>query len=551
MIGRLTCYLALIVFFAGQTSSQNVADLGPGLTTEIKSDSSIVFVDIHSLARKEIADCLLKVNMLKPKVVGLNVIFQNLGDLATDSLLARAISQIDDIVLLAYIDSVSEKVVSSHRIFTVVADHEGFASFLVQPEDYVKEYIPLHQSNRQIVSFGGVLSFLYRPDLMEDRFRTISINSPEPIEWLKASSEFPVFDCSTLDEASIKGRIVIFGNLSPSENRYVVSIRGKEYRTNSTFIVGSIAAAKVSQRNFVRPSSKAKSQQPPFPSGRWWNADVCENSDVFVFDFSEKVVADVNGNAYPLALSETMLSFEIRGRKMEWPITRIDQNDSTMKIWSDDVFLDLRKVVKTAGLSGRDLEGKLFWSADGRNVKDKYYLEFFDGGSYVVTHMSSTDTTSHLEMWRIFGTKLGTLLELTPGVRCRSFFPIEKNRNGIKFMRKNIAAATFVELANDQEISKKPLLGNWKVVAADETTPARVTAVKFTSSSLTMFGLADHSDNLSSRSVQTTWCLDYFGKTIVSGLKFPHTGIAYRMLADGRITLHIENVTYTLEKDIR
>jgi hypothetical protein len=551
MLERLTYYLILVATFACQTSGQNLAELDVESSTTVPSDSSIVFVDIHSLSRKEIAECLLKINTLKPKVVGLNVIFETPGDPVSDSLLARAISRTDNIVLLADVDSVSEQVVSSHRIFTAVAEHEGFTSFLVEPDNNVKEYMPLYQSNRQILSFSEELSFSYRPDLIKGRFLTMRVNKIEQIEWLKTPSEFPVFDCDNLTESSIRGRIVILGNLSPTEDLYVVSIKGKEYRTNSTFIVGSIAAAKIRQRNFFRPSSEAKSQQPPFASGRWWNADVCDNSDVFVFDFSEKVVVDVNGNTYPLSLSESILSFEIGGKKMEWPITQIDQNDSTMKIWSDDVFLDLRRVLKTTGLTQRELEGKLFLSVDGQNNGDRYYFEFFDEGLYVFTHMSSADTISHLERWRIFETKFGTLLELTPGVRCRSFFPIEKNKNGIKFMRKNTAAATFVELSKDQEISKKALLGNWKVVAADETTPARVTAVKFTSSSLTMFGLSDHSDNLSSSSVQTTWCLDYFGKTIVSGLKFPHTGISYQRLPDGRITLHIENVTYTLEKDIR
>jgi CHASE2 domain-containing sensor protein len=71
------------------------------LREEQKADTNIVLVNLGNLSRKEIAEQFKLINQYKPRVIGIDAIFEEAKDPAGDSILADAISSIKNLVLVS------------------------------------------------------------------------------------------------------------------------------------------------------------------------------------------------------------------------------------------------------------------------------------------------------------------------------------------------------------------------------------------------------------------------------------------------------------------
>lgn len=212
-------------------SANNTSDV-------MQRDSLIVLFDIKDYSREKIADCLRVLAKQKPKVVALDLIMPDEGVPSIDSSLATAIADIDKIILLASIEE--SGIVSSNKIFTSKADYEGASSILIDDDNEIKAYLPLYQRERQMLNFAEQIAFCFKPEIINPRFLSFRVNEPETITFLRKPGEFYEFDILYADNAEVHNKIVILGDLRPSESSYLIDVNGEEFKTNSSVIYANI-----------------------------------------------------------------------------------------------------------------------------------------------------------------------------------------------------------------------------------------------------------------------------------------------------------------------
>ncbi len=108
---------------------------------ETTADDNIVLVNIGMLPRAGIAEQINIINKYKPKVIGLDCFFADPKDPMGDSLLAVAISNVDNIVLASKLAKCGEEkgecdtLIGSNPFFTQYASSLGFANLISDAAD--------------------------------------------------------------------------------------------------------------------------------------------------------------------------------------------------------------------------------------------------------------------------------------------------------------------------------------------------------------------------------------------------------------------------------
>ena len=79
------------------------------LREEQKADTNIVLINLGNLSRKEIAEQIIMINQYKPRVIGIDAIFEEAKDPEDDSILADVFASIKNLVLVSKVESYNEE----------------------------------------------------------------------------------------------------------------------------------------------------------------------------------------------------------------------------------------------------------------------------------------------------------------------------------------------------------------------------------------------------------------------------------------------------------
>jgi CHASE2 domain-containing sensor protein len=211
MKAHLLLFIIIIVTScSGQTP--HVGQIGP--------DKDIVLINIQNGDRAFIAKILMKIDSIKPKVVGINVYFKLAKEAKQDSLLFNALNILKGDILTY---STSGSGIEEHSIplFTSAVDGEGFLKF-EETTGLVSKMTPLKQINGKThESFALKIAKLWKPNLDN----SYSHNKSLHIEYSRTLNSFLIINGSDLvelpitefDLENLKNKIFLVGYIGPDE----------------------------------------------------------------------------------------------------------------------------------------------------------------------------------------------------------------------------------------------------------------------------------------------------------------------------------------------
>ncbi len=103
-------------------------------------DTNLVIVNIEEANREQITGMINKITADKPLVLGVDVVFEQPKEAATDSLLKSALQ--NPLVIMAYRLNTSEVAVSPQALFYKEVNQKGFANFVGEEEGTIRHFAP-------------------------------------------------------------------------------------------------------------------------------------------------------------------------------------------------------------------------------------------------------------------------------------------------------------------------------------------------------------------------------------------------------------------------
>ena len=211
-------------------NDMSYSKLGKAQNTPIDT-SNIVVINIGQADREGIAAIINKTALLKPKVMGLDVIFNGPRDSAKDSMLREAIQRNKNLVVAVKIETdSSDKLIPAENFFLNDASHYGYVNFPNEDKETVRYYFPFKKDDhdKQIVlpSFSSALIKLYDTTaynkIKKKADSKIIVNYSRNVterkkQYLVIESEDLLMD--NIDSSAIEGRIALLAyvNLSPND----------------------------------------------------------------------------------------------------------------------------------------------------------------------------------------------------------------------------------------------------------------------------------------------------------------------------------------------
>lgn len=142
----------------------------------IDADTNIVVLDIGLLSRADIAKLIMKVNESSPRLIAVDVIFNESDNRLEDLFLSNAFNEVDNLVLASKLvdcnyKGICKKLIQSDSIFTRNAV-TGFTNKLFESDkrySTVREFKPyLRFDGKEIKSFSVQAARMFNPKLEND-----------------------------------------------------------------------------------------------------------------------------------------------------------------------------------------------------------------------------------------------------------------------------------------------------------------------------------------------------------------------------------------------
>ncbi|MDZ4810321.1 MAG: CHASE2 domain-containing protein [Bacteroidota bacterium] len=211
-------------------NDMSYSKLGKAQNTPIDT-SNIVVINIGQADREGIAAIINKTASYKPKVMGLDVIFNGPRDAAKDSLLREAIQRNKNLVVAVKIETdSSDKLIPTENFFLNNASYYGYVNFPNDDKETVRYYFPFKKDDhdKQIVlpSFSSSLVKLYDTTaynkIKKKADSKVIVNYTRNVterkkQYLVIEGEDLLMD--NIDSSAINGRIALLAyvNLSPND----------------------------------------------------------------------------------------------------------------------------------------------------------------------------------------------------------------------------------------------------------------------------------------------------------------------------------------------
>ncbi|MCY7311946.1 MAG: CHASE2 domain-containing protein [Chitinophagaceae bacterium] len=211
-------------------NDMSYSKLGKAQNTPIDT-SNIVVINIGQADREGIAAIINKTASFKPKVMGLDVIFNGPRDAAKDSLLREAIQRNKNLVVAVKIETdSSDKLIPTENFFLNNSSYYGYVNFPNDDKETVRYYFPFKKDDhdKQIVlpSFSSSLVKLYDTTaynkIKKKADSKVIVNYTRNVterkkQYLVIEGEDLLMD--NIDSSAINGRIALLAyvNLSPND----------------------------------------------------------------------------------------------------------------------------------------------------------------------------------------------------------------------------------------------------------------------------------------------------------------------------------------------
>ena len=188
-------------------------------------DNRIVVINIGTLDREGISMLVDKTATYGPKVMGLDVTFQEAKEPGTDSLIAATISNNKNLVATARVnyDKNKKSYFLSENIFLREANLYGYANFDNEDKETTRYFVPYQKdSANRFESFSVVLVKQYDPAAYE--YLKKKNKKLEIINYSRRASQYLILDAEdvmlgNIDTNAIKGKIALLAyvNLDPND----------------------------------------------------------------------------------------------------------------------------------------------------------------------------------------------------------------------------------------------------------------------------------------------------------------------------------------------
>lgn len=201
-------------------------------------NENIVLVNIDRLNRKEIADVLDELQKHSPKVIGLDVIFEEKKDPIWDKFLAEKLN--NDSFVFAYSIVENNEITTNNSIHNTIGN-KGYTNFNFDVQSAViRNFQGIKKMNKKtLVSFPVMVA---QKNLEETWLNTMEtfLEKERPINYLGNRDNFLVLESNDIigqqEISFLKDKIVLVGYLG-NERNHVYDIEDKHYTPmNSRFI---------------------------------------------------------------------------------------------------------------------------------------------------------------------------------------------------------------------------------------------------------------------------------------------------------------------------
>ncbi len=193
-----------------------------------------MLVNIGNLGRAEIGHQINAINKYSPKVIGLDALFFTEKDSESDSILADALSKVENMVLVSKLDYYNNSNDSYDSLITSidkfsVHTKNGFANL---PDDATGSFRTIRNfkpsavcSGKQVYSFAVNVAGIYRKDAADEFIKRE--NEYEVINYRGNYNKFYNIDAmdlfdETKDFAFVKNKIVLMGYMGTDLNSQTV-----------------------------------------------------------------------------------------------------------------------------------------------------------------------------------------------------------------------------------------------------------------------------------------------------------------------------------------
>ncbi len=234
----------IIIFFLLLFSFQQCKP--PGVEITYKIDPDIILINLEEGDRAFIGKLLLKIDSLKPKVIGIDAFFKDKKEAAEDSVLANALRKVDNDILIYMVDQNDNPLHSIPGFSSLVSD-EGFLEF-ENAGGLIMMMTPMPVINdRTHRSFALKIAKRWDPKFT----MTVKENERYFILYTRTLNQYIHINGSDLLEKNISefdlsNKIILLGYIGPgNENKFFTPLRfaGKEYKEGDPDTYGLVIIA--------------------------------------------------------------------------------------------------------------------------------------------------------------------------------------------------------------------------------------------------------------------------------------------------------------------
>ncbi len=177
-------------------------------------DTNLVIVNIDKANRGEIAGMINKIAAAKPSVLGVDIVFEQPKEAASDSLLNAALQ--NPLVVMAYRLHTSEEAVKPQALFYNQVAQKGFANFVGEEGGTIRHFAPFVDfENITYESFAAAV--LQKTNVTDYAILKNRHHDTEIINYTRQAEKFMVINGNTLldsnnvQEFSFANKIVLLG----------------------------------------------------------------------------------------------------------------------------------------------------------------------------------------------------------------------------------------------------------------------------------------------------------------------------------------------------
>ena len=184
-------------------------------------DTNIVIINIGDAGRNEIAGMIKKAAAQNPKVVGVDILFNEPKDTATDAVLEQLFYE-DPKIVLAY-NLVAEKgIISTPGFLVPKTKQKGYANFVGEEGGSIRHFSPTVKKKAVVYnSFAAAVTQVAYPQEFKQMLKRDK--KTEQVNYTRTADQFIVMDGMDFLESSETGisladKVVLLGYISPDPN---------------------------------------------------------------------------------------------------------------------------------------------------------------------------------------------------------------------------------------------------------------------------------------------------------------------------------------------